>query len=74
MRFAVSLRNPNVTDKIRLPFGVYDTKQCGLAHIGLYDSEAACWEIYLGWPAPEEIADAKARGLKVIPLTVSYNP
>ena len=29
---------------------------------------------YLGWPAPSEIADAKARGLRAIPVTVQYDP
>lgn len=56
------------------PFGVYDTKQCGLAHIGLYTDEADCWKVYLGWPDDEGIADAKTRGLKVVPLTVKYDP
>jgi hypothetical protein len=56
------------------PFGVYDTKRCQLAHIGLYENEARTWEVFLGWPDNEEIEAAKARGLKVLPLTVKYDP
>ena len=56
------------------PFGVYDTKQCCFVHIGLYANEADCWKVYLGWPDDAEIADAKERGLKVLPLTIQYDP
>lgn len=61
-------------DKLTLPYGVYDTKQCGMVHIGLYDNEADCWQVFLGWPDAEEIANAKARGLRVLSLTVQYDP
>ena len=59
---------------IDFPFGVYDTKQCGLVHIGLYTNEADCWQVFLGWPDAADIEEAKARGLTVLPLTVAYNP
>ena len=56
------------------PFGVYDTKQCGLVYIGLHYNEMDCWRMFLGWPDEDEIKDAKHRGLKVLPLTISYEP
>jgi hypothetical protein len=57
------------------PYGVYDTKQQMLVHIGLYSDEARCWQIFLGWPDQEEIEwYKKEKGLRVIPLTVSYDP
>lgn len=56
------------------PFGVYDTRQCGMAHIGLYENEADCWRVYLGWPDQEEIEFAKSKGLVVLPLTIHYSP
>ena len=56
------------------PFGIYDTKQCGMAHIGLYKSEADCWQVFLGWPSPEEIEHATSKGLRALPLTISYDP
>lgn len=56
------------------PFGVYDTQKCQMAHIGLYENEAECWRAYLGWPSHEEIDDAKVRGLRVLPLTIKYEP
>lgn len=58
----------------QFPFGVYDTKKCGLAHIGLYQSEGDCWRVFLGWPDQAEIDAAKSRGLKVLPLTLTYDP
>ncbi len=57
----------------QFPFGVYDSKQCRLAHIGLYENEAKCWEVYLGWPVQSEIDQAKRQGLKVLPLTITYD-
>lgn len=56
------------------PFGVYDTKQRGMTHIGLYATESDCWKIFLGWPAPEEVDFAKSNGLVVLPLTINYRP
>lgn len=40
-------------DKLIMPYGVYDTKQCGLLYIGLHDGEDDVWRIYLGWPETE---------------------
>ena len=56
------------------PYGVYDTKRCMIVHIGLYIDENECWKIFLGWPDEEEIQWHKDQGLRVIPLTVSYDP
>lgn len=56
------------------PYGVYDTKRCCLAYVGLHDNEASVWWTWLGWPDDEEIAEAKKNGLVVLPLTVSYKP
>lgn len=56
------------------PFGVYNTKQCGMAHIGLYENEADCWRVFLGWPDQEEIDYAKKNGFLVLPLTIAYDP
>lgn len=63
-----------MSDRIFLPYGVYDSKECCLAHVGLYFNEDDCWRVYLGWPDESEIEDAKARGLRVIPLTIHYTP
>ncbi len=63
-----------MADGLLFPFGVYDTKQFRMRFIGLHTDEADCWCVYLGWPDAEEIADAKARGLKVLPLTLTYDP
>lgn len=59
-------------DKLHLPFGVYDTKKCKLVHIGLYENEAACWDVWLGWPTFCEIDHNKEIGFRVIPLSVYY--
>lgn len=45
---------------MRQPYAIIGPR--GLAYIGLHETEEACWHTYLGWPTPEEIADAKARG------------
>ena len=55
------------------PFGVYDTKACGLAYIGLHSDEADVWKVFLGWPDADDIEAAKDRGLRVLPLTCSYD-
>lgn len=57
-----------------MPYGVYDTKQCGLAYIGLHEDEADVWKVWLGWPHPDDIEAAKRRGLRVLPVTVQYKP
>ena len=56
------------------PFGIYDTKQSMMLHIGLYPDAAECWKVYLGWPDDEEIEWHKKQGLVVLSLTVSYDP
>ena len=56
-----------------MPFGVYDTKRCGLVHIGLYENEARTWQVFLGWPHSDEVDEAKRSGLVVLPLIVSYS-
>lgn len=61
-------------EKFTRPFGVYDTNQCGLVYIGLYDDEADTWRAFLGWPDDEEIEAAKKRGLCVLSLTCRYEP
>ena len=53
--------------KAQFPFGVYDTKKRDFVHAGLYEDEAHCCRVFLG---SDEIAEAKARGLQVLPLTV----
>lgn len=63
-----------MSDKLMMPWGIYDTKKCGLAYIGLHSDGPEAWRVYLGWPDDAEIADAKARGLIALPLTVSYDP
>ncbi len=63
-----------MSDRFKQPFGIYDTKNCGLVYIGLYENEAEIWQVYLGWPDAEEISHAKrVRGLRAIPLTMQYN-
>ena len=62
-------RDPNL-----FPFGVYDTKECAMAYIGLHVDETDAWRVFLGWPDQEEIDDAKALGLRVLPLTINYEP
>ena len=52
------------------PYAVYD-RDGDMVYIGLHDNEEDCWKIYLGWPHLEEIADAKARGLKVVRVRVT---
>jgi hypothetical protein len=54
------------------PYGIYDTRNCTLIHIGLYESIAQCWQLFLGWPTSEEILDAKQHGLHCIPITCHY--
>jgi hypothetical protein len=54
------------------PYGIYDTRQCALIHIGLYESVAQCWQLFLGWPTSEEIVEAKLHGLHCIPITCHY--
>lgn len=34
----------------------------GLFYVGLHDGEADTWEIALGWPSQEEIAEKKRLG------------
>lgn len=63
-----------MTERRSTSFGVYDTERNGLAYIGLHDGEDDVWRIFLGWPDQAEIDAAKARGLKVLPLTVGYDP
>jgi len=55
------------------PFGIYDTKQHRLAYIGLHANERDVWTIYLGWPDQSEIEEAKAKGLRCVSLTVTYD-
>lgn len=47
----------------RKPYAIYD-KNGRFFYIGLHEDAEDCWRIYLGWPTPSEIADAKARGLQ----------
>jgi len=70
---AITREVGEVTDALVLPYGVYDKLECGLAYIGLHDSEEDVWRVFLGWPSAEEIEHAKRRGLEVLKLTVSYN-
>lgn len=35
-----------------------------------FTDEAHAWQVGLGWPSEEEIADAKKRGFRVIQVTV----
>ena len=56
------------------PFAVYDTRQCCMVHLGLYENEDDVWRVYLGWPDQKEIDHYKAAGLRVIPVTVQYDP
>jgi hypothetical protein len=56
----------------RQPYGIYDTRNCALIHIGLYTSIAECWQLYLGWPTAGEIIEAKQNGLHCIPITCHY--
>ena len=58
--------------KSRMPYGIYDTRNCTLVHIGLYSSIAECWQLYLGWPSAEEITEAKLNGYHCIPITCHY--
>lgn len=61
-------------DRLTLPYGIYDTRQCGLVHIGLYDGPDQCWRIFLGWPTVGEIDHARSEGLICISLQISYDP
>lgn len=54
-------------------FGVYSKLQRCLVHIGFYEDEDHVWQIYLGWPSAEEIAQAKTTH-NIIPITISYDP
>jgi len=59
---------------MRFPFGVYDTANCAMIYIGLHQDENDVWRIFLGWPDAEEIEHAKTNGLRVLSLTVNYDP
>lgn len=44
----------------------------GLYWVGLAEDEQAAWEIALGWPSSDEIADHKKRGWYVTMATLSW--
>jgi hypothetical protein len=58
-----------VSAALRKPFGIY-TKGGALVYLGLHASAEDAWHIYLGWPSESEVADAKARGMTAVPVTV----
>ena len=37
-------------------------RKAELLYVGLHSTEQDCWQIYLGWPSDQEIADAKREG------------
>lgn len=49
-------------------FAIYEGPT--LRYIGLHGSEDDCWRIFLGWPSPSEIINAKLRGLTCEPVQV----
>jgi hypothetical protein len=57
---------------MKMPYGIYDVRQCALIHIGLYENIPECWNIFLGWPTHEEIKEAQFHGLHCIPITCHY--
>lgn len=44
----------------------------GLAYVGLHSNEADCWQVALGWPSDDEIAERKAEGYAVHPATLAW--
>jgi hypothetical protein len=44
----------------------------GLAYIGLHDSEDSAWQVFLGWPDPEEIEFWKREGWYAAPATANW--
>lgn len=53
-------------------WAVYDGNGC-LRYVGRHTNEADVWQIFLGWPAAEEIRQVKASGtyatkVRIVPL------
>jgi hypothetical protein len=44
----------------------------GLVYVGLHENEADTWQIALGWPPAEEIAERKAQGWYAAPATITW--
>ncbi len=38
--------------------------------LGMVKNESEAWQIALGWPSKEEIEDAKARGIRAMPVGI----
>ena len=54
------------------PWAVVNEHNTGL-FLSLARCEEAMWTWYLGWPDEDEIAAARAKGLRVTMVTVSVN-
>lgn len=44
----------------------------GLAYAGLHVDEDHAWQIFLGWPSHDEIADRKAHGWYAAKATITW--
>ena len=45
----------------------------GLAYIGLHLSEESTWQVFLGWPADDEIDTYKREGWYAAPAVASWS-
>lgn len=54
--------------KPTIPWAVITNKNL-VIYVGMHTDEEDVWRIWLGWPSDLEIAEAKLRGLKAVPIT-----